>query len=416
MSTWIKIGFRNLLKNRRRSTFTVGAIALGFAAVNLLGGFTSYVFRGLEDSYVYAFGNGHLTVFNEGFQTEGALDPTKYLLDKATIDKITALCAKDPRILVVTPQLNISGLVSNGKVSTIMVAEGKVPSDTAAIRNEGKGLIGRLKMFDGADLSDDTPTGIGLTKGLAAKLKLEINGDAIAMAPTVDGFINALDAEVVQLIDAPIELLDEMMMSVPLSFAQELYDTESADRLTILLAGSHLTYRMKDELQVLFAANGLKTEIQTWDQLRPSYLRIQNMFNVIFSFVFSIVLVIVVLSVVNTISMAVLERTREIGTMRALGMKRRGVVFMFAVESAILGGAGSIVGSAITFAGWAAVKAAKPTWMPPNIPKRVPLEIYLVPEYMTLSLLCRILLAVVAAVFPARRAARMAIIDALGHV
>ncbi len=77
MLTWVKIAFRNLLNNRRRSFFTISAIAFGFAAINLLGGFTDYVFKGLEESYVYAYGNGHLSVFKQGFLTEGALDPTR---------------------------------------------------------------------------------------------------------------------------------------------------------------------------------------------------------------------------------------------------------------------------------------------------------------------------------------------------
>ena len=83
MLTWIKIAFRNLGKNRRRSFFTVLAIGLGFAAVNVFGGFTAYLFTSLEDGYIYAQGNGHLTVFKKGFLTHGKLDPVRYLLSEA---------------------------------------------------------------------------------------------------------------------------------------------------------------------------------------------------------------------------------------------------------------------------------------------------------------------------------------------
>ena len=140
------------------------------------------------------------------------------------------------------------------------------------------------------------------------------------------------------------------------------------------------------------------------------------MFDVIFLFVFLIVFVMVVLSVVNTISMAVLERTREIGTLRALGLKRWGVAVMFATESGLLGLLGTVLGMVITLCCWLGVKLAQPTWIPPNIPKRVPLEIFLVPQYLIWSFVFLVLLAVLAAVMPARRAARLLIIDALGHV
>ncbi len=69
--TWIKLAIRNLFRNYRRSLFTVLAIGLGFAAVNILGGCTAYIFNNLRDSFIYLQANGHLTVFNAGFLEEG---------------------------------------------------------------------------------------------------------------------------------------------------------------------------------------------------------------------------------------------------------------------------------------------------------------------------------------------------------
>ena len=416
MLTWVKIAFRNLVKNRRRSFFTISAIAFGFAAINLLGGFTDYVFNGLEHSYVYSYGNGHLSVFKKGFLSEGALDPTRYLLEKSELEALSKICKADERIVIATPQLNISGLVSNGQVSTIMIADGRIPEDTRQIRSLGTGFVGKLKMFTGQELDASSGYGVGMTKGLAEKLGVGLDANVIVMAATVDGFMNALDAEAVQLLDAPMEILDDLLMTVPLDLAQELYDTASVDRLNLLLTDSALTKVMKEELAATFAANNLDVEIRSWDELRPSYLRIRNMFNVIFSFVFVIVLIIVALSVINTISMAVLERTREIGTLRSLGLKRHGVSVMFAAEGAILSIAGSLTGLCLTLLGWASIVIFEPTWTPPNIPKEVPLEIHLVPWCMGLSLVTLVFLAAFAAIVPARRAARGSIVDALGHV
>ena len=67
MFPWLKLGYLNLLKNKRRSLFTLGAIAFGFAAINLLGGFSNYIFNALEDGYVYARGNGHLSTLKKVF-------------------------------------------------------------------------------------------------------------------------------------------------------------------------------------------------------------------------------------------------------------------------------------------------------------------------------------------------------------
>ncbi|MEI6212152.1 MAG: FtsX-like permease family protein [bacterium] len=416
MMHWLVIGGRNLLRNKRRSAFTIGAVALGFAAVNLFGGFTSYVFRGLEDSYVYAYGNGHLTLFREGYLQHGALHPERYLLSSNDLATITTALRSDPRVLYATPQLNIVGLLSNGRASSIAAAEGRDAADTRRFRARGHGTIGTLTFFHGTELDDAQPTQVGVSQGLASLLGLTNGSEAIFMATTVDGQMNALDVRMVQLVDSPVEALDNILMSVPLGLARKLYDTAGADRLVVLLRDPRQTAAWCAAWQPELRRRGVPVEIRTWEELRISYLKIRNMFNVLFTFLFSIVLVIVVLSVVNTVGMAVMERTREIGTLRSLGLRRGGIVTMFAIESLLLGAVGSAIGAVVTALTILGVRLAGPTWIPPNIPVRVPLEVHFVPAYLVLSLVCLCLLCVFAAVLPARRASRMSIIDALGHV
>lgn len=415
MMTWIKLAARNLFRNRRRSLFTILAIGLGFAAVNALGGFTAYIFTSLEDGYIYGQANGHLTIFKEGFLHEGKLDPTRYLLDEADMAVINEVVHAHPEVLIATPQLHISGLLSNGQVSTVFIAAGRVPSEVRAINGYSRGMTGKIKLFTGKQLEDAIVFGAGLSKGLAEQLKLELDATAVAMAPTVSGQINALDAQVLQFFDAPVEALEDKLMLVTLKFAQSLYDTTSVDRLTVLLQDDAQTESMRALLAREFAARGLKLEIKTWNELSTFYTKVKQMFDVIFLVTFLIVFTIVVMSVVNTVSMAIMERTREIGTLRALGFKRRGIVGLFATESMLLGVFGSLLGTLLTLLIWFGVVLLEPTWVPPQITRRVPLEIYLVPDYMLYSVLLLIVLSLAAASLPARKAARMQIVGALGH-
>lgn len=415
--TWVKIAFRNLFKNKRRSFFTIFAIGLGFAAVNVFGGFTEYMFTSIKDGYIYALGNGHLTIFKKGFLTEGKLDPVRYLLSAAETQTIAEVLHSFPAVEVVTPQLHISGLLSNGEVSTIFIAAGRVPSGIRAISNRAKGkTIKNLKFYVGKPLEDDIIYGVGVSSGLAEKLNLTLNSDIIAMAPTVDGQINALDAQVFQLFDSPIEVLNDKLLLVPLKFAQSLYDTSSVDRIIVLLHDTRQTESMKEVLTQALGQRGLDVEIKTWQELSLLYAEVKEMFDIIFLFIFIIVFIIAVMSVINTISMAVMERIREIGTLRALGVKRRGILFLFAVESTLLGILGSMLGVCLTLISWVTVKILEPNWTPPIIGKSLPLEVYLVPEYMMLSIVFLTILSVSAAIFPARRAAYQNIVDALGHV
>ena len=415
MMTWLKLALRNLSRNRRRSLFTVLAIGLGFAAVNTLGGFTEYIFTNLKEGYIYIQGNGHLSIFKAGFLKEGKLDPTRYLLDPTEVKAIRTVLDRYPEIVVVAPQLHISGLLSNGKVSTIFVAAGRVPSAVRTINGRARGMMGRIQLFDGKPLEDEVSYGVGLSKGLAEQLKLGLDSDPVAMAPTVAGQINALDARVFQLFDSPVEALEDKFMLVPLTFAQSLYDTEGVDRLTVLLKDDGLTEPMRERLAEDFAMEGLRLDVKTWNELSTFYTKVKQMFDVIFLFTFLIVFTIVVMSVINTVSMAILERTREIGTLRALGFKRRGIVGLFAAESMLLGVFGSLLGLLLTLAIWSGIAVFKPTWVPPQITRRVPLEVYLVPDYMLYSVLLLIVLSLAAASLPARKAARMPIVGALGH-
>jgi len=414
--SWCKLAARNLVKNGRRSLFTVLAIGLGYAAVNVFGGFTKYIFTGLAESYIYAQANGHLTIFKNGFLSHGKVDPARYMLSQVEVQSIQAVLRSFPQVLLVTSQLHISGLLSNGEVSTVFIGVGRVPSDVRLINGYAQGMVGRIKLFTGRPLEDTIVFGVGLSSGLAKQLNLVHGSDGMAIAPTMDGQINALDVQVFHLFDAPFEILNDTLMVVPLAFAQSLYSTKNVDRLIILFEDTEQTEPMRIVLAQVLAHKGLDVEIKTWNELNVYYTKVKDMFSVIFIFLFVIVFVIVVMSIINTVSMAVMERTREIGTLRALGTQRRGIMTLFSIESLMLGVLGALLGFGLTLMSWVIVKVMEPTWIPPMIPMRVPLEVHLVPEYLILSLMVLLLLTLVAAIPPVRKAVRMNIVEALGHV
>jgi len=416
MNPWLQIAARSLARNRRRSIFTLLAIGFGFAAVNIFAGFTEYMFVSLRDGFIYVYGNGHLTLFKKGFSNEGQLEPRNYLLTESDLAAIKAACKADPRIMLATPKLYLSGMVSNGKSSSIAIAFGIVPSDIAFIASRATGTVSSAKLYYGQPLRDDVSFGVGVGKGVASKLNLNPGADGTLMSPTVDGQMNALDIKVVQTFNAPVEALSDKLMVVPLSFAQSLYDTKSVDRVCVLLKDTADTDAVMQSLNAAFVAKGPAVEIKTWYAISDMYERTKKMFDIIFMFVFIIVMIIVVISVINTVTMSVMERIQEIGTLRALGLKRHGILKLFALESGLLGTLGCLVGLVLTLTTWTAVKIAKPTWVPPAISHRVPLEIYLVPHYLVISFACLVTLSMIAAIFPARKAARANIVESLGHV
>jgi putative ABC transport system permease protein len=397
------------------------AIAVGFAAVNLFGGFAEYMNESIRLVTIYAAGQGHMMIFRQGFLEKGRIDPARYLLTAKEVQTIRVVCAEHPMVKLATPQLGITGLLTNGNESTIFVAQGIVPSDRQVFFEYLRALLlAKVKTTvagpEGKMLADDQEQGVAVSRGLAALLQLKLGDSAVAFSSTVNGQMNALDVEVFQLFNVSSEQLNDKVMIVPFSLAQKLYDTDGADRVAVLLARTEQTRSVRDQLSRVLKERGVNVQIRTWDEMSEWYRKVKDMFDTIFQLLFIIVLAIVVMSVVNTMSMAVLERTREIGTLRALGLKRRGVLSLFTIESGLLGVFGSLMGTILTLISWGLVKVLQPTWVPPGVPRAVIINIELIPEKMAWSFLFIVILCLFTSLIPARRAARHNIVDALGHV
>ncbi len=415
MLMWLTISLRNIIKNGRRSLMTVLAIALGYAAINLFQGYVHSTYEDLSNAAIHGEGLGHFTIFKKSYLDQGKLHPEKYQFSRAEVERISGIVRQEAGVTLVTPRLSVSGILSNGKNSTIFIAEGLVPKDDVEIRGD----LSKYTAFSGAYLDDKERTGVVLGAELAQMLDLKVGSDAVVLSNTYSGMANALDVKVAGIYNTGSTATNDKMMLMTYRHAQDLIDFPGAERLVVVLAngknGKALQTVMAG-LEKRLAEAGFSVEMRTWSELSVFYRQVKNLFDMIFLFIFLIVLVIVVMSVVNTMSMSVMERTREIGTLRALGLKRRGVKALFSTEGALLGLLGSAAGFLIFFTVYGAITAAQPSYVPPGSSNPVPLQVDLVWPALVRSVLSMTLLALVAAYVPARRSARMTVVDALGHI
>jgi putative ABC transport system permease protein len=412
MHQWVTMALRNIIKNRRRSFVTLAAIAMGFAAISLFRGYTANTYEGLRQSAIRGEGLGHLTIYKSGWLEHGSIDPQPYLFRPAELLKIKKLVEGEDEVILATPQLHIAGLVSNGRSSAIFLAKGVVPSHHQTI----VGAMANLRPITGKGLDADTPYQVLVANDLAKQLQLPPGSDAVVMASTLDGQMNALDVTVSGNYDTGSDATNDKYMLFSLEYAQQLYDTEDVDRIIVLLDDWRNTWRVRQRFEDMFQQVGLDCQIKTWDELSVFFTKVKNMFDIIFLFLFTIVLVIVVMSTVNTMGMAVLERTREIGTLRALGLKRRGVNLLFGIEGSLLGSIGSILGMVLNTAGWLFIRLIGPTYTPPGVSTPVPLVVDLIPGEMMMLMGFLMVLSLLAAILPARQAARKNVVAALGHI
>ena len=415
-----KLALRGLTRNRRRSLVTLMAIALGFAAIALFAGYTHNVFEGIAQQSIHGELLGHLTLSKRGMRLEGKLDPERYTLTASEVDQLTKLLMAEPHVRMVAPRLAFSGLISNGRASTIFIAEAIEPAAMEELQQGAFSTAGedsgafdnQKKKLDPA--RDDV---VELSEGLVDILHLQENGLAAVLVNTLSGQANALDVTVGHKFNTGNAGSNDKFAYVTLALARNLLDAEGrADRLTILLDDVNQTEAVRQSLLPKLRAAGFDVEIMTWQELSDFYNQVRGMFDMIFGFIFMIVLTVVLMSVANSMGMTVVERTREIGTLRSIGLKRWGVVRLFTTESMLLTVIGCTVGLLITLAVRWGINVANISYTPPSSASPVPLLVDLDVGRVVFTFVLMAVVGTLAAYLPARRAAKKPIIDALGHV
>ncbi|HPN30851.1 MAG TPA: FtsX-like permease family protein [bacterium] len=242
------------------------------------------------------------------------------------------------------------------------------------------------------------------------------------LAATAGGAPNVVNLYLNKAEKFPVKVHNENMILANIELAQNLVYGQSEKKVTAIVMQLHNTQDMEIVKQILtekFRNAGYfdKLEIKRFDEIRPEYNQINNMFITIFSFVAIIMLMIIIVILLNTMSMSVMERYNEIGTLRAIGLRRFKILKQFIAEGILLGCMGSIIGVIISAAISFSVNAAELTWIPPNYANEMLLSIHLftIPWFLPSIVAGIIAVAGIASIIPANKAANMNIVDALRH-
>lgn len=404
LGRWLVFAARNLLRNRRRSATTVAVAALGTAAILLASGFALFTYEALEQDA--ARSTGHLVLARQAqFQAEEDM-PLQHGIDGAPA--LARRLLELPAVRQVLPSIEFSGLISNGDKSTVMLGYGVVPQAEFAI----KGPF--LTVTDGEVLAAGDDRMVLLGKGLAHVLKARAGSGLTLMATTSQGALNAIDVTVKGVVDTGMPDLDLRLVYTDLALAQKLLASERVSRVGVFLDRMEATQPMRPQVGAL-APQGVA--MKAWDELAPYYQSVRALYNRIFGALGGILGVIVVFVVVNAMAMAVVERTREIGALRAMGSSPGLLTGLFATEGLLLGVVGALLGTLLAVAVALALMVL-PFEMPPPPGRSVgyPLQVSLNTQLVAWTVGAIMLITTLASGWVARRALRRPIVEALGHV
>lgn len=461
------LAIRNLLRNRRRSLATLLALAIGAASILIFGGYTTNVRYSMLTAYVRA--GGHLQIQSRDFFHYGSGNPAAYGL--AEYKQIMHALDEDPAlksmINVVTPMLQFGGIAGNydAGVSRTVLGTGYVAHD-----------VNRMRLWNEFELRDTRPhfalegaapdaaiVGIGVARVLLLCEQLEVQDcpkpeaehqakggalpadiAAIAQRETAPAAKNAVrkgsrariellagnargtpNVAALSVLGAETQgfkELDEVSLILHLEQAQQLVYGRSAPRATSVLVQLHRTGQMEDATaRIERLLKGLESErtlaVLNFETLNPFYVQTQQLFDTIFGFIFVLIGGIVLFTVGNTMNAAVIERTVEIGTLRAIGLRQGGIRALFLAEGSVIGCAGALLGVAFALFFAQAFNALYLTWIPPGTSLRVPLTLKVWGQWNMIvgTAAGLIAIAVASAWWPAYRAARLRIVDALRH-
>jgi putative ABC transport system permease protein len=462
---------RNLLRNRRRSFAALFALALGAAAILLFGGYRANIEYTMLTAYVRD--GGHLQIQHRDFFLYGSGNPTLYgIADYAAlIEAIRADEALRAAVVVATPKLQFGGIASHfdADVSRPVAGLALVPADQRRLREWNEfGVAESAQQFtlEGAP-PDGAVIGTGVARVLQLCAPLRVAdcptpqrppeapadpGEALAadiaalaaraapaapdpaaaaggpprielLAATAGGAPNVVSLQVMKAERQGFKEVDEIFLLMQLAQAQRLVYGRAPPRATAIVVQVQRTAQVAQvaqQLQALIARSAPQQPLAVLDfrQLNPFFVQTVQMFDTIFAFVFALMAIIVLFTVGHAMSTSVTERTVEIGTVRAMGLRRRGVQRLFVIEGALLGAVGALAGVVAAVVIATVVNALGLTWLPPGSGHPLPLQLMLQGQGTLVAgtALGLFAIAVASAWWPAYRASRLVIVDALRHV
>lgn len=454
---------RNLLRNRHRSITSLLAVVIGGLSVLMFGGYVRNITYGLETGFVTQ--SGHLQIQHKDYFVYGTGNPSAYSIDdyKAVIAAIKS----DQRLMnlvsVVTPMLQFAGVGGNfaAGASRTVIGSGIVVDDQNRMRQwneyEFPYVFPKLALTNTS--ADAAVIGVGVARTLGLCKPLNVSNchdvaatvpasttsipadianlsvlEAAAVAPMAESKIELLVAnargapniaqlKVVKAEEQGVKELDDIFLALHLTQAQKLIYGSDIAKITAIEIQLHSTKSIPEAEALLseILAKQHATDrlaIVDFKVLNPFFEQTLRLFDVIFGFISILIGTIVIFMLGNTMSMAVVERTVEIGTLRAIGLRRQRIMQLFVAEGLMLGVAGAVLAVIVALGASAAVNHSGLSWVPPGRLLEVPLTVRVWGEYklVSITVICLILVSGISAWIPARHASRMNIVDALRHV
>jgi putative ABC transport system permease protein len=335
------LAWRNLWRNPRRTLIAMAAIGFGYAMLL----FVACLMAGLRQQMIES-GTGLVLSDAEvqapSYYPDRPIHQTLGGRNGTEVSALVAAIAADPRVQAASPRVYGYGLVSATHQSAGAQLLGVVPDQ------EQKITVLQTRMVKGSYLTARTPKGVVMGDKLATTIGVDVGSEIVILTPAADGSTGNDVYTVAGMFHTGLDAMDQGLVIMSLASLQGLLRLPPGriHEVGIKLRDITAATTTAEALQIQLSKT-LPVQVRAWPELAPEladYVQFNRRVTFILFFIFFL---LAVMGIVNTMLMAIIERTREIGMLMAVGMRPVQVVGLIVAEAASLAGASLVLGGAL---------------------------------------------------------------------
>ncbi len=332
-----QLAWKNLMRYKRRTIITALAIAMGIG-----------MYIGVDSMLKSAEQESERNLHD--FETGSGVITTKEYWDNKERIPTAAYITHYSELLQSLTQAGLQAVPRIQAQGELVVYQDPYPVD-GSMRVIITGLdpardekVFKLEktLSKGRFLKEHSPEVI-LGSWIAEKLKADIGYPITIVTRTVNGYMQTIDATIVGILDAPDPVINRTGVYLPLGYLQEMI--EMPDGATHIFFNFGLSNVNKNEQSIKkILSNHAMLVYHSWEKLAEDYLAIAGAKQKGTGFILLLVFIIAAVGISNTMLMAVYERIRELGMLRAMGMEDKEIKTLFFIEAGYIGILGAIFG------------------------------------------------------------------------
>jgi ABC-type lipoprotein release transport system permease subunit len=341
----LRLAWRNLWRNPRRTLIAMTAIGFGYAMLL----FVACLMAGLRHQMIESGTDLVLSdaeVHAPNYHPDRPVSQTLGGRDGTNVSAVVAAIATDPQVEAASPRVYGYGLVSATHESAGAQLLGVVPDQEQRI------TVLQNRMVKGSYLTGQIPKAVVLGDKLATTIGVDIGSQIVLLTPAADGSTGNDLYTLVGMFHTGLDAMDRSLVLMPLASLQELLRLPPGRIHEVgikfhdngISAATMTAAALEVQLSKTFPV-----QVRAWPALAPE-LADYVQFNRRVTFIlFLIFFLLAVMGIVNTMLMAIVERTRELGMLMAVGMRPVQVVGLIVAEAAILAGGSLVLGGALAY-------------------------------------------------------------------